>query len=118
MAQSKPGRVLLIEDHAPCREVTILLCEEIWPAAVIDEAETLAQGVACWQRCPADLILSDLRLPDSQPDVTMATLTALLPPLIPLIVIILLIGILPQGMLNLFGPTTHALVDALGGIAR
>jgi len=38
--------------------------------------------------------------------------------LVPLIVIILLIGIFPQGILNLFGPTTHALVDALGGIAR
>ncbi len=38
--------------------------------------------------------------------------------LIPLMVIIVIVGIFPQGILNLFGPTTHALVDALGGIAK
>ncbi len=38
--------------------------------------------------------------------------------LVPLMVIIIIAGIFPQGILNLFGPTTHALVDHLGGIAR
>lgn len=38
--------------------------------------------------------------------------------LIPLLVIIVFVGIFPQVILNLFGPTTHALVDALGGLSQ
>ncbi|MBI4549871.1 MAG: NADH-quinone oxidoreductase subunit M [Candidatus Omnitrophica bacterium] len=38
--------------------------------------------------------------------------------LIPLLVLIIFLGIFPQTILNLFGPTTHALVDSLGGLAR
>jgi NADH-quinone oxidoreductase subunit M len=38
--------------------------------------------------------------------------------LVPLMVIIVLVGVYPQSMLNLFGSATHSLVDALGGLAR
>lgn len=38
--------------------------------------------------------------------------------LIPLLVIVIFLGIFPQSLLNIFSPTTHALVDLLGGIAR
>jgi len=38
--------------------------------------------------------------------------------LIPLLVIIVFVGIFPQVILNLFGPATHALADALGGLPQ
>jgi NADH-quinone oxidoreductase subunit M len=38
--------------------------------------------------------------------------------LVPLMIIIVIIGIYPQCILNVFGPTTHALVESLGGIPR
>lgn len=79
-----PSRILILDDHAACREAWQLLCEELWPAAAFLHAPTLAAALA---HTDVDLVLADLTLPDSQPRQTVTSLVEALPITTPLVLL-------------------------------
>jgi DNA-binding response OmpR family regulator len=62
MMEAMPGRILFVEDDLSIREQTAtLLVDEGYD---VDEAASGEQGLAAFQRRPADCVLLDVMLPD------------------------------------------------------
>lgn len=60
---SRPGiRVLLVDDHADTARAMSRLLRSM--GYVVRTAESVATGIAAWQEQPADVLVSDLGLPD------------------------------------------------------
>ncbi len=58
-------RLLIIDDHPILRFGVCQLLQKAWPDAIIDEAQTLEEGVATFLANPPDVVVLDLSLPDA-----------------------------------------------------
>ena len=58
-------RFLIVDDHPIMRLGARQLLAAAWPQAEVVEAETLAEAMARFQAAPADLVLLDLAMPDT-----------------------------------------------------
>ena len=87
-ARVSPATILIVDDHPACRDSWALLCQDLWPEVHCLEVGTLGEAVVLLEsRAAIDLVLSDLRLPDSSPRHTVETLAALVPVDIPIILL-------------------------------
>lgn len=82
-----PHLILLLDDREACRAALALLCEDLWPDVVCQEAAALADVAHLLSQWVPDLVLADLRLEASSPVETVRFLSAHLPPDIPLVLI-------------------------------
>ncbi len=62
---TRPGRVVLVDDHAILREGLSALIELEGDLKVVGQAGTIAEGVELVQTLKPDLIISDISLPSS-----------------------------------------------------
>jgi DNA-binding NarL/FixJ family response regulator len=62
---SRPWRVLLVDEHRLLREVVRLIVDSDAHFAVVGEAVNAAQALQCIEALQPDLVISDLALPDS-----------------------------------------------------
>lgn len=58
-------RLLIVDDHPIMRFGVAQLLRQKWPDVVLDEAETLEDGVSKFSANPADVLILDLSLPDA-----------------------------------------------------
>lgn len=82
-----PQMILLLDDRAACRTALALLCDDLWPDVVCQEAASLDEVAAFLSQWTPDLVLADLRLEASTPVETVTFLSTHLPPDIPLVLI-------------------------------
>ncbi len=76
---SRPVRVLLVEDHDMVAEAICLALERTPDLRVVERAATVASALAVVRRCDPDVVLLDRRLPDGDGIAAIADLLALAP---------------------------------------
>ncbi|MEU1016135.1 response regulator transcription factor [Streptomyces sp. NPDC005900] len=76
---SRPVRVLLVEDHDMVAEAICLALERAPDLRVVERAATVASALAVVRRCDPDVVLLDRRLPDGDGIAAIADLLALAP---------------------------------------
>ncbi|MEU1090459.1 response regulator transcription factor [Streptomyces sp. NPDC005892] len=76
---SRPVRILLVEDHDMVAEAICLALERSPDLRVVARAASVASALADAVRCEPDVVLMDRRLPDGDGVTAIADLLALLP---------------------------------------